>query len=334
MPISQINTATTEIRGIHQSDVIIRTALVQAIADLRANPWLLDFVFASLAQDDLTNKVYGQKEITRAKEWFQKTEIPVSMDYRLDSPPAFFVSVGLVESVESENTLGDVHYVPAETQEGDWPALTGRFIPSAYDPATGIMTIPDAALNGLVLAPGMTVVTNIGKSYTITEVLENNRFMIATGLNIDFANSFIKSAKPLYINTIESASFRETYRIGCHVHGESSKLAWLYSIVAFILLRYRQELLEARSFERTSITTAPFTRDDNWGKENCWVRFINVTGYVRNYWPKNLQDAILSVTTQPVFVAKVGDTSETFITEKPADDPLDEAWLAQDSLGS
>lgn len=66
LPLS--NSLTTEALGIHQSDVIIRTAIVAALADLRANPWLLDYVFASLPKDEMTMKDYGEKSVEKAKE--------------------------------------------------------------------------------------------------------------------------------------------------------------------------------------------------------------------------------------------------------------------------
>src|SRR6476646_6304158 len=51
--------STTNCKGVFQGDIIIRTALIEGMRDIRRQPWLLDYAFASLAQDDLTKSVYG-----------------------------------------------------------------------------------------------------------------------------------------------------------------------------------------------------------------------------------------------------------------------------------
>jgi hypothetical protein len=318
-------TQTTIAKGIHQSDIIIRTALAAALSDLRANPWLLDYVFASLSQDELTCRIYGDKEVTRAKEWFMKTAVPVSMDYRLDDPPPVVVSISLVESVETEATLADIHHDPAEALEAEWPALTAAFTPT-YVSATGVVTVPQAIGDGLVIAVGMILVDRNGGQHSITEIRDQYSFVVETGLNVDFYNSIIKSAYPKYVNTVESLAFRERYRIGCHVHGEASKLAWLHSIIVFCLLRYKQDYLEHRGFERTTVTSAPFQSDNAWGKENCYVRYIDITGFVRHYWPKYQSDRILSATIDPLNIGAVGVDNDVFESEQSAIDP---AWFAQ-----
>lgn len=324
-PVTSVT--TTEIKGIHQSDIIIRTAIALGIADLRANPWLLDFCFASLAQDTTTSNQYGQKEIDRAKTWFRKTAIPVGMDYRFDDPPPFFVSIGMVESAETEATIGDVHYVTAENTEAEWQPLTEVFDPASYNPVTGIFSVPDSVASELVMAPGMLVVDAKGRTYAVTDIIDANSFLVDKGINADFRSCHIKSAQPRYINTIESLAFRETYRIGCHAHGEASKLTWLYSLVMFVLLRYKEQYLEARGFERSTVSASPFTRDDNWGKENCWVRYINTTGYIRNYWPKNLSERVLSVTAQPIKMMRI-DSNVTAVVAEDGDEET-ASWLAQ-----
>jgi len=82
--LTPLDPSTTSTLGIHQSDVIIRTAIIAALADLRANPWKLDYVFSSLPKDTLTAKSYGEKDIAQAKRWFLSTEIPVTMVPRID----------------------------------------------------------------------------------------------------------------------------------------------------------------------------------------------------------------------------------------------------------
>ena len=126
LPLSK---TITESLGIFQSDVIIRSCIVAALADLRANSWLLDYVFASLPKDEMTMKDYGEKSVEKAKEWFLKTKIPVAMVPRLNEAQVPCITIKLQDSTESEVTLADVHYQTSELNSGVWPNIVGPFTP-------------------------------------------------------------------------------------------------------------------------------------------------------------------------------------------------------------
>ncbi len=320
----------TEAKGIHQSDVIIRTALIMAIQDLRANPWLLDHIFATLIEDVATAKQYGEKERAKAKEWFLATEIPVVMDYRMEPPEGTCISISLVESSETEVTLGDVHYEPNEAAEAAWAPLAGPFTPDSYDAATGTMIVPDAVAAKVFLSPGQLVIDRRGGSHTILTVTDTTSFTIEINSTADFTGAVIKGRKPRLIKNIESVCFRESYRIGCHALGDPFVLTWLHSILVFILLRYKMRLLEARGFERTVISTSPFAKDERWKVENMWTRFISITGYVRQFWPADVKERVDSVLVSPVNVSGTNDPdAQNFETEHGFDDDT-APWFASD----
>lgn len=282
----------TEALGIHQSDIIIRTAIVAAIADLRAKPYLLDYIFASLPRDELTLRDYGEKEVQNAKDWFLKTDIPVVMDYRLDHAQFPCITISLQESVEAEQTLGDVHYKPTDEVEAAWPVLAGPFTPVDYEANTGLMTIPDAVAEVLVLAPGMLIIDNVGRQHVIEQVLDTTVAQIKPGTIADFRTCTIKSERPPMMATLESLAFRETYQIGCHVQSDSAHLTYLWSIVYFVLLAYKQALLEARGFERSILSSTQFQTNQTTQNELVYSRYINIQGHVRNYWPKQITPRI------------------------------------------
>jgi hypothetical protein len=266
---------STEALGIFQPDLVLRSAIIAALKDIRENPWLIDYVFRSLSEDALTAGTYGEAEIAQAKKWLLNTDFPVFMATRLDESKLPCISIALMESAETEQTHGDIHYQPTEVVEGDSPNA------------------------------GMVV-------------------------------------------TLESIAFRETYQIAAHVQGESFYLTYLHSLLVFILAgRYKQSLLEARGFERSTISSSQFLRNDNFGTENVYSRFINITGYVRQYWPKYISKKISNVFVTPVIVPPPGggpvtptpaDSSELLITfgvegsngpgidETGASQTSDDAW--------
>lgn len=303
----------SEILGIHQADVILRSAIMAGIASLRVDPSLLDYAFASLAADSLTSPEYGDSEIGRAKDWFLHTNISVRMETNPNEPKLPCVSIKLLSSAEQdgENTLADVHYVPQEDSDKDWPTLAGPIVASSWVPATGTLTLDPVALGTLVLAPGMIVLAATGGQYPILDVLSGNVVLIQVGAVDQFAGAgvSIKPARPAYITTIESAVFRETYQLTCWVDSEEVHLTYLHSVLTFILLMGRETLLEARGFERASLSSTAFERMNQFEPEQILARSMSVTGTVRQYWPKTT-------------ARKVTNTNLT-LTATPTDDPID-----------
>jgi hypothetical protein len=326
---------TTEALGIFQADVIIRTALIAGIKELRANPWLLDYVFASLPADDLTSKEYGDREVQNAKKWILRTEIPIFMKTRLDITQIPAITIELLSSSEDQATLGDVHYQPSETTEGNWPTLAGPFGVTKYTPADGVVTIPQSIADDLIVVEGMNLVDRAGVSHPIIETSsERTQFKIAKNLQSDFSNAYIKSESPVNVTTLESVVHREVYRIGCHVQSEDTYLSYLWSVVVFVLNRGKQRLFEARGFERMQTSSSQFTDNNRLPTtEPGYSRFIDVTGYVRQYWPKDTYTITRSLTVSPLNIGFEGSSGPA-VDETGDSTNEDASWMAeQDLLG-
>ncbi len=290
----------TEIQGVHQSDVIIRSAIVRSLERLYADPSQLDHVFHSLTEDVETRQVYGEKQVDLAKKWFLNTNIPVFMAFRVAEEAIPCITISLQESVEAEQTHGDVHYVPQEETTGDWPVLSPKFTPRAYSPTSGIMLLPAGLMGDHLIAPGMFIVTRDGRKYEIKENLGDDEISLAPKTVGDFTDAVIKGARKRYVTTIESVQFKETYQIGIHVLGEPAYLLYLHSILKYCLLKFKQELLEARGFERSVLSSTDFRRNQEFEVEEVFSRFINITGFVRQIWPKDVKPLIEVVDTQPI----------------------------------
>lgn len=106
----------TKTFGIAQTDVILRTALIAGLNDIRRNPWLLDYCFAQLPADELTNRDphYGERGKEEAKKWFLNTDIPVIMADLPDEPIIPSITISLVSSEPAEDTLGDKDFWVSE----------------------------------------------------------------------------------------------------------------------------------------------------------------------------------------------------------------------------
>lgn len=300
----------TKAFGITQPDVIVRTMLIQAIRDMKKNPWMLDFVFSSLPNDDLTSAEYGQKEVDAAKRWFLDTDIPVISANIVSQPSMPCISIALQESREDKNTLGDTHYFVSEDLSDPWPVIVGPFTPESYSVATGAMVIPLADVGDAVLSDNMVVVDVNGTEHPIVEVTDINEVLLAEGTVANFRNATIRGAKPSYRVALESAAFTESYVIGCHTSGDPIQLLYLHSLVVFAILRYRETLLEARGIDNTSISSTDLQQNNAFETELVYSRYVTISGTVRHYWPKLQQPKIQSVSGVPSI-----STSETTTIE-------------------
>lgn len=294
-----VNTKTF---GIFQSDLIIRSAITQGLAELRKKSWLLDFCFASLPQDELTARDYGQSTIDKAKAWFLAQKLPVMMN-TTNQPPTTFpcISIQLVSSNEDAKTHGDVNYDVSEDNDMSWPALYGPFDAVSYNPVNGVLVFPDDVADKLVLFPGQIVIDRTGGFHQIIEAIDAVTVVVDKNLTVDFSQAVVKGQPPSIITSIESVVFSETYQIGCHVNGEPEQLTWLHSIVVFLLLAYKQVYLEARNFERSIISSSEFSDNPFLGEgQTVYSRFITLSGYVRQMWPGAIAQKITGVQSQPI----------------------------------
>jgi len=279
---------------------------------VRENPALLDHIFHSLAEDDITRDVYGEKQIAQAKEWFLKTEIPVMMNFRVAEEHLPAIVISLQESAEADQTHGDVHYVPQERVPGDWPVLTRPFTPLAYSPVSGIMVLPPGIMGDKVIGAGMYIVTRDGRQHVIKQNLGDDEISLTPYTADDFTGAVIKGSRERYITTVESVTFKEVYQLGIHVISEPVYLLYLHSIVQFMLLKYKQDLLERRGYERTSLSSTDFRRNLEFDNEEVFSRYITITGYARHYWPKDTTQAIDVVDTQ-LDIAHIPEVTPTFV---------------------
>lgn len=290
----------TKILGIFQGDVVVRTAIKEGMQRLYNDPELLHSVFESLAQDDMTLQEYGEKQIRQAQKWFLSNKVPVHLSVRVANMDLPCITIALRDSVEAEQTHGDVHYVTQESTVGDWPPLTKPFTPTAYSPSAGLMQLPQDVCLNLVVAPGMFVVTKGGNQYAIIDDLDDGLISIKPGVVDDFTGAVLKGQQSKYVTTIESVNFKETYEIGIHTQGEPVNTIYLHSIIKFLLLKYKQDLLEARNFERSTLASSDLRRNMELENELAFDRFITMTGYCRQWWPKRTIEKVQVVDTKIV----------------------------------
>lgn len=121
---------STNATGIFQGAIIIRSAIIKALQELRENPTLIRDALSSLPQDVLTSKKYGEKTIDECVRWFTQTNVPVKLGLALTNLTSPCISVELTSSEEAEATLGDVDYKVIERDP--WNPTQARELASVH----------------------------------------------------------------------------------------------------------------------------------------------------------------------------------------------------------
>ena len=90
-------------------EVVLQTALVKGIAELRAKPSILDEIFCQYVSETELQYIYGQEYLDGIKEFFTKTDIPVVQAFSFDPTKIPGISVHLASEQEDESKalLGD-----------------------------------------------------------------------------------------------------------------------------------------------------------------------------------------------------------------------------------
>lgn len=288
--------------GIFQSDLIIRTAIMLGIEDIRNNPWLIDFILGDVLKNTYLRDKYGQNHIDSCKEWFLNNKIEVYMDSRKDRDkyPCVTISLGTSQEKEEMKTMADqstetVVLLPNEINK-PIPFIVKPFNSLGYNDITGEVPLPDGTDIGLISEGMILVDPDTAEGYIINDVSSESIF-ISTDLDISSSRFAIVPKNQFYKARIEHSFFQETYTIGCHVHGDPQAVLWLHSIVLFALLRYREGLLEANGFYQSTVNSSDLTPDSVYGgvEEEIWSRFVTLTGMVENCWVKSPRRVIESV---------------------------------------
>lgn len=322
---------STVIQGVPATDIVVRTAIMAALDDIRANPWLLDFCFQSLRHDVLTRKEYGEAEMQELKDWVLNNEIAVVMAHNLNNvrQPAISIEVG--DSNEIQQILGDIHvtYTEKIVFVTKLPPLL-VFTPASYDKATGTITLASGQTTDNVFVGNRVLDRANNAAYLITEVIDSHTFTIGAGIELSLLRAEVVPADDLWTANCESVRLQEGFNIDCIVQGDPTKTLILEGLVKFMLYRYKQSLLEARGFENTIIRSSGMTFSTMYGKEATqllWKRVAMVTGWSELSWPKTISPPIAGLRVSILIPTTTGAPSGA----------SDAAWdtvLEGDTLGS
>jgi len=288
--------------AIWQGDVFFRRIIELTLQDIRENEWLLDDILSDFVQDPMLSGIYGQKEIENAKKWIKNNEVSVLLPHRMDleKMPCITIAIGSNTEDRSLARLAD-QTNEIETYTASDIGKTIQYIQQpftyvSYDQAEGLITVP-TEVDLAIIKPGQVIVDpSTGTGFVIKETVTNG-IKIAEGSQLANTEIGVLPQYRIYKARREIATFQERITLGVHAHGDPNALLWLYSIMMYGLLRYREGVLESRNFQLSNIETSDMVRNGSFENigENVYSRFITITGQVENTWvkaPKRTIEAI------------------------------------------
>lgn len=291
--------------GIVAADILIKTMLEASIADLRKNSWIVEDIFSMLAQDFLASKDYGLKEVEAASDWFLNNEIPILLAYRIaDTAPVPCITISYNENSEAmdRTSLADQRLTDSFDPTGivtNAKNLTPVFSVESYDPLTGIITVPDSISLANIRKGQFLVANKANKAYVIYDIIDNYSFKIKEGIVENFSKAHIRTKFGTWNLEQEISFINENYTLGCHANGAGPCL-WLWQIITYCLLRYKEAYLEGRLFELSRVQSSAIQKNNNFPADNVFSRYITLSGTVPATWIKYAAPRLEVITAQVI----------------------------------
>ena len=321
--------------GIFQGDIIIKTAIELGIEDMKKNPWLIDHMLSDLVKNHYFKDKYGEAQVQACKEWFRNAQIDVYMRARDDKDrlPCVTIQMGPSNEKVDMKLMADQSTEKAVLMPNKIGKPIGYivkpFTPAGYDEGSGLVEVPETIDISLVNAGMILVNVENGEGYLIQGTTQG-AIQIESGLEISASQFGVVPQYQYYVARVEHSFFDETYMIGCHAHGDVQTLLFLWSIVKYSILRYRESLLEYNGFAESTISSAGPDFDDAFttpGGEKAWSRFMTLNGQTENSWIKAPHRVIESIALRKkTSTGYIGGISIISNTDPIIIDKADEPW--------
>lgn len=288
--------------SILATDILIKTMIETAFADLRQHNWILDDVFSGLASDPLAKDQYGYKEVLRAKEWFLSNQIDVYLNHRVDNPrmPCITVVQTGAREMQERASLADFGVI----EEFEPKHVTKRvqkvysnFTPTAYDSTTGTVTMPKNMDTSLIVVGQFLVSQRSGKAYAILENSGSNTFKIKAEIIDDFTDCYVAPPTTLWNLHREISFVEESFAVGLHAQSDPVTAIWLRQLMMYVFLRYKEAYLESRGYELSTFSVGAIDENPYFQQaDKIYSCAISLSGHVEMNWIKFVAPKLQSVT--------------------------------------
>lgn len=291
--------------GVHLPDLIVESIIRDGIEFLKQNPDRVDDIFKPLTRI-YNQRKYGQAEIDKIKTILfsgdntKNVAVVHSFHEAAAKSPCYSIQLGTESESKERAHLSDFE---EDVQE----ELTGAALeayekinpltPTAYDPLTGKVSVPDSADMSLVHAQFIFVDADEVEHEIrpgVSNIDGNKFFFIAKQADVDISGpGLIKSFISYSQHEVRGDTSQVNVLIGVHTK-DALLTKYLYVILKYIFKSRKNDLIK-RGFVNSSFQGSDFTRDLRYEGDMVFTRFFTLSGMVDDTWRSDDVDLIDSV---------------------------------------
>ncbi len=291
-------------------DLIIESIIRDGLNNARRDETVIDDIFADLTLP-FASKKYGDAEINKIKEIIQKKEVSIVHAFNLVNAAIPCISIQLADDTEDTERAAMGNYVHNTVKAFTTPeqlaklVIVNSFTPTAYNPLTGVVSVPDTANLAPVYA-NLLFVDGVGTIHPILGGIINEaggkQFIIGKQADVSLgAGAEVKSSIDYELFLRRGNVEKTQIIIGVHT-GEALLTKYLYTLIKYFVLARRSDML-ARGFTLSTYSGSDFTRNMEYVGDVIYTRFLQLHGTVLHQWRSDKVQLIDSVDVQ-VKVAK------------------------------
>lgn len=278
-------------QGFILPELIVESIIRDGIANIKANPKILESVFAQLTRAYASRK-YGDSEIAKIKKMIQK-EIAVLYSYHeVDAQP---ISISIMIGSDNENRqrthLNDYYEGICEeiVNVDELEALhrVNDIQVTNYEPTSGKVTVSDSTDLSPVYK-NMIFVDSSQTEYPILTGINNTpgdkSFFIQKDADLDYSDntSLIKSSLDYKAYEIRGTTSEISLVLGVHTK-DALTTKYLYILLKYFMLSRKHDLIK-RGIYVASYTGSDFNRDSQYVGDHIYTRFLTINGRIDDTW--------------------------------------------------
>ncbi len=294
-------------QGFILPELIIESIIRDGLANIKANPTIIDSVFAQLTRAYASRK-YGASEIEKIKGLINK-EIAVLFSYHeVDAQPmAYSIMIG-ADNENKQRTHIDDHYEELVENIADADELQAlhrvdNIEVLSYEERTGKVTVADTTdlspvyKNMLFVDAGDTEYIILGginntpgdKSFFIQKQAE---------LTISGSDAHIKSSLDYKQYEVKGTTSAVNLVLGVHSK-DALTTKYLYILLKYFILSRKKDLIK-RGFYLATYDGSDFNRDSQFVGDHVFTRFLTVGGKIDDTWRSDEVVLIDNIVINPI----------------------------------
>lgn len=293
--------------AVTMTDMHVKNLIEFAFRMLRANPdKALKEIFGD-AMLDPHAAIYGQRLVDQVQNWFMKTKIPVVLGFDVVETELPCVTVHLQATQASERFIGDTD----NSSSSHLDVQEREVVVPAFQPANAIWNADRTTLQLIlpadmpfeqtqVFLPGLKIRDAKNREYDLTADIDGNLFIIEALAPLqEIELSKLELVSPVICAGYKRGAmvFDEVVSVVVHGHANRNEGLWLFYIVMYSLLKYRPVLEATYGLGLSVPSASDFSKDDQFGGENVWRRYITMTSKSVWSWEAARQQDIIGMIT-------------------------------------